>query len=382
MILVIGAARSLRREAPPLPPLVLAIVPAVILVLSAIMLFGREAILPPVPGAEAFDPTSGRVLGASPFSTGVVLLQVAIFVGFIVAAILLRRLYVRYGLVSDGYLAAGLVVAAFSQLHFALDPVVASGIVTSTDALRLVFYVILRARHPGRDRWRLHGAPPRQRRAEPAPRGRRRQRHAGRTDTARARDPRRPRPGPVVREAQAGPPDPEREPRRRGEDDRRRGPQRHRFGAGRGAPGGHGDARRPVGGIEPRGGPALVRRGLLRPLRRARRVRGRGHAPAAAATDRGGGPAHRPGGAQQRPPARRRHASSGSGPSGADRSRASRSPTMGAGSTRRRCRRRATACAGCASAPSSSGRPWTSGRDPRTGRGSASKSRPRRQPRA
>jgi signal transduction histidine kinase len=143
VILVIGAARSLRREAPPLPPLVLAVVPAVILVLSAIMLFGREAILPPVPGAEAFDPTSGRVLGASPFSTGVVLLQVAIFVGFIVAAILLRRLYIRYGLVSDGYLAAGLVVAAFSQLHFALDPVVAAGIVTSTDALRLVFYVIL-----------------------------------------------------------------------------------------------------------------------------------------------------------------------------------------------------------------------------------------------
>src|SRR6187401_1193466 len=31
VILVIGAARSLRREAPPLPPLVLAIVPAVIL---------------------------------------------------------------------------------------------------------------------------------------------------------------------------------------------------------------------------------------------------------------------------------------------------------------------------------------------------------------
>ena len=44
---------------------------------------------------------------------------------------------------SDAYLSAGLVVAAFSQLHFALDPVVAFGIVTSTDALRLVFYAIL-----------------------------------------------------------------------------------------------------------------------------------------------------------------------------------------------------------------------------------------------
>src|SRR6187401_1101434 len=143
VILVIGAARSLRREAPPLPPLVLAIVPAVILVASAIMLFGREAVLPPVPGADAFDPDSAGVLEASPLSTAVVLLQVAIFVGFIVAAILLRRLYIRHGLVSDGYLAAGLVVAAFSQLHFALDPVVATGIVTSTDALRLAFYAIL-----------------------------------------------------------------------------------------------------------------------------------------------------------------------------------------------------------------------------------------------
>jgi signal transduction histidine kinase len=142
-ILVIGAVRGLRHEAPPLPPLVLVIAPAFVLVLSAIMLFGREAILPPVPGAEVFDLDGPPVLGTSPWSTGIIVVQVAIFIGFIVAAILLRRLYIRNGLVSDAYLAAGLVVAAFSQLHFALDPVVASGIVTSTDALRLAFYVIL-----------------------------------------------------------------------------------------------------------------------------------------------------------------------------------------------------------------------------------------------
>ena len=142
-ILVIGAARSLRREPPPLPPAVLVVVPALVLVLAAVMLFGREASLPPVPGAEAFDPNGPGVLGVSLLSTAIVFLQVAIFAGFIVAAILLRRLYVRYGLMSDAYLSAGLVVAAFSQLHFALDPVVASGIVTSTDALRLVFYAIL-----------------------------------------------------------------------------------------------------------------------------------------------------------------------------------------------------------------------------------------------
>jgi signal transduction histidine kinase len=107
------------------------------------MLFGRESILPPIPGAEVFDPTGPRVIALSAVSTGIVLVQVAIFVGFIVAAILFRRLYVRRGNMSDAFMSAGLVVAAFSQLHFALDPVVAVGVVTSTDALRLVFYAIL-----------------------------------------------------------------------------------------------------------------------------------------------------------------------------------------------------------------------------------------------
>jgi signal transduction histidine kinase len=142
-LLVIGAARSLRREAPPLPANVLEFAPTVALVLSGIMLFGREAILPPVPGAEVFDPNGLRVAALSAGSTLVALVQVLIFVGFIVAAILFRRLYVRDGLVSHAFLSAGLVVAAFSQLHFALDPVVATGIVTSTDALRLGFYAIL-----------------------------------------------------------------------------------------------------------------------------------------------------------------------------------------------------------------------------------------------
>jgi signal transduction histidine kinase len=142
-LLVIGAARSLRREAPPLPATFLEFAPAVAVVLSGLMLFGREVILPPVPGAAAFNPLGPRLTALSPGSTAILFVQVAIFVAFIVAAILFRRLYVRNGLMSDGFLSAGLVVAAFSQLHFALDPVVASGIVTSTDALRLVFYAIL-----------------------------------------------------------------------------------------------------------------------------------------------------------------------------------------------------------------------------------------------
>jgi signal transduction histidine kinase len=55
----------------------------------------------------------------------------------------MRRLYIRSRRVSDAYLTVGLVIAAFSQLHFLLAPVVAIGVVTSTDVLRLVFYAVL-----------------------------------------------------------------------------------------------------------------------------------------------------------------------------------------------------------------------------------------------
>ena len=142
-LLVIGAARSLRREAPPLPATFVELAPAAGLVVAGIVLFGRQAFLPHVPGAEAFDPSGPPVAALSLGSTAIALFQVVIFVAFIVAAILFRRLYVRDGFVSDAFLSAGLVVAAFSQLHFALDPVVASGVVTSTDALRLIFCAIL-----------------------------------------------------------------------------------------------------------------------------------------------------------------------------------------------------------------------------------------------
>ena len=143
VLLVLGAARSLRRDVPPLPATLLLVTPAVSLVLAGIMLFGREASLSPVPGVDAFDPSGQRLIELSAVSAGMVFVQVAIFVGFIVAAILFRRLYIRSGHVSDAFLSVGLVVAAFSQVHFALEPVVATGIVSSTDALRLGFYAIL-----------------------------------------------------------------------------------------------------------------------------------------------------------------------------------------------------------------------------------------------
>jgi signal transduction histidine kinase len=137
-LLVLGAVRSLRREQPPLPRLLLVAGPTGLLLLAGSMLFARQAVLPHVPGVDALDP---RNLSSVAILVGAV--QVIIFVGFIVAAILFRRLYLRDRRISDAYLAVGLVSAAFSQLHFLIAPIAVIGVVTSTDALRLVFYGVL-----------------------------------------------------------------------------------------------------------------------------------------------------------------------------------------------------------------------------------------------
>jgi signal transduction histidine kinase len=62
---------------------------------------------------------------------------------FMWAAILSRRLYRRDGLPGAGYLAAGLVFAAFAQIQPTLYPGIYAGIVTTGDLLRLAFDVIL-----------------------------------------------------------------------------------------------------------------------------------------------------------------------------------------------------------------------------------------------
>jgi signal transduction histidine kinase len=141
-LLVVGAVRSLRREQPPVPTLFLLLGPAGLLIAVGAMLFGREAVLPPIPAVGALDP-GGLARSLTPTTTLIGSVQVSIFAGFIVAAILFRRLYIRDRRIADAYLAVGLVSAAFSQLHFLIAPIAVIGIVTSADALRLAFYGVL-----------------------------------------------------------------------------------------------------------------------------------------------------------------------------------------------------------------------------------------------
>jgi signal transduction histidine kinase len=70
-------------------------------------------------------------------------LQSLIGIGFLGAAAFSYRVYRRDRRRVDAYLAVGLVVAAFSQLHAAIHPGSYTPLVTSGDLLRVAFYAIL-----------------------------------------------------------------------------------------------------------------------------------------------------------------------------------------------------------------------------------------------
>jgi signal transduction histidine kinase len=136
-LLVAGAVRGLLSDRETRHPLAIAIGPAVGILLIAFALAARPGeLLPLVSAAELPQETSLA-------SAAIVLAQVIVFGAYLLAAVLFRRLYLRDRLVSHAFLTAGLVVAAFSQLHFVLDPDVAAGFVTSGDVLRLGFNAIL-----------------------------------------------------------------------------------------------------------------------------------------------------------------------------------------------------------------------------------------------
>jgi signal transduction histidine kinase len=131
-LLVSGGVRALRRTTPPNRPLAIALGPTIGLLIVVLAVLG---------GTMRQGPEG---LPSAPLDTpAVAVLQVVAFGLYLAASLLFRRLYLRERLPSHAFLAVGLVVAAFSQLHFAMNPVVATGVVTSGDVLRLMFTAIL-----------------------------------------------------------------------------------------------------------------------------------------------------------------------------------------------------------------------------------------------
>ena len=124
-LLCFGAFQGVRGGAVRIAAPVVAIGPTVVLVVGAIL----------------FVLVGGVRSGTS--GVAVTLTQLGASAAFIAAGFYFRRLFLREGNASDAVLVAGSIVAAFSQLHFAFDPVIVTGVVTSGDLLRVGFHAIL-----------------------------------------------------------------------------------------------------------------------------------------------------------------------------------------------------------------------------------------------
>ncbi len=82
----------------------------------------------------------GRLDGITPLAIGAVVVTVLVLMA---AAILFRFSYVERGTPSDGFLAVGLVILAFAELQSAFYPSVYTGLVTTSDMMRLMAYGVL-----------------------------------------------------------------------------------------------------------------------------------------------------------------------------------------------------------------------------------------------
>lgn len=85
-----------------------------------------------------------RVSGALRDVTGIALvIQAAAAAIFVIGALLYRRSYLRNGPVLDGYLSVAMLIGAISEIHFYFFPGIYGGLVTTAEALRLGFFVVL-----------------------------------------------------------------------------------------------------------------------------------------------------------------------------------------------------------------------------------------------
>ena len=105
-----------------------------------------DDLLPPFVGPigiqEMIDEPNlaGRLSDVTGIATLIQTVSVAVY---IVGAFLYRRSYLRDGPVADGYLAVAMLIGAFAEIHFYFYPGVYGGLVTTSEALRLIFFVVL-----------------------------------------------------------------------------------------------------------------------------------------------------------------------------------------------------------------------------------------------
>jgi signal transduction histidine kinase len=123
---------------------VVILVPAAIAAASSALLYAFQEYLPPALGSDAIAGlrVPSEVLGVLP---GVALIEVALQLAAIALFALASVVYTRAARLAAApaarYLSVGAIFAAFSQIHFVLFPGAYAGIVSTSDLLRVAFYV-------------------------------------------------------------------------------------------------------------------------------------------------------------------------------------------------------------------------------------------------
>jgi len=107
-----------------------------------------DSILPPFVGPVGIKQIIVEPRFAGPMldvTTIAVVIQAVSALLFLVGVLVYRRSYLRDGPVADGYLAVAMLLGFFAEMHFLFYPGVYAGLVTTSDALRLAFFVVLLA---------------------------------------------------------------------------------------------------------------------------------------------------------------------------------------------------------------------------------------------
>lgn len=152
-ILVVGGAAAVNvlHRAPRVRRTLLLPVAALTVVTAVLYLVREElpnldSLLPPFIGPVGIQQMidEPRLSGPLAGVTGLALLLQASSVGlYLAGAWLYRRSYLHGGPVADGYLAVAMLVGAFAEVHFLFYPGVYGGLVTTSEALRLAFFLVL-----------------------------------------------------------------------------------------------------------------------------------------------------------------------------------------------------------------------------------------------
>jgi signal transduction histidine kinase len=143
-LLILGAVATLTKaKRLPVAPIVLELGPVIVVLSVLTFLPSIEAGLPELVGASGFAALRGDGSALPGMDPAGLAIQAVVALFYLRGAQLYREIYRQRGRQYAGYLSIALIVAAFSQLHWAILPGIYSGVVTADDLLRATFSVIL-----------------------------------------------------------------------------------------------------------------------------------------------------------------------------------------------------------------------------------------------